>query len=684
MKPILVVAGRTFGRLIGQSTTVVAGLTFLAATGAFFTRALLAAEGQSVSVQSLWAVAAVRALPILASLLTMRLWDSDGGADGTELDLVAPVPERAFAFGRLLGAYAVAVIAVSVSLIPPLFLLPRCVPSLSAELTLFGFAPALLSLFTAALPMVAIGSLAGAVFRRAAPAAVASFAVTCALPYAAYRAAIEWCPAARMGFAEPPLEAIVADASDGCLSLCAMSIAVALTFLAAFVTSKAFAMRRLVGDGNVALKTSSMLSMASAALAVALFSVLVCRIDLKVGTPSTLRTSAFSARTREILSDVAREVRMTAFIRRSSPEFLPVARLMRAIAAESRTVAGAGVSCEFVDPRWDPIAAGNAVKAGLSEGSVVFSSGRRRITVPAKEFDEGACASAIQRLAMPAQSERIAFTAGHGETSIEDFSPNGASTAARALRQEGYRVETLFFATSSIPADCSALVISDARTPLSAAERSRIEMFIAQGGHLFATVSPDGDVGINGLAEAYGIAPRRHGDGTLTTDGSNVVISEFGDHTVSRPLHGAAVILAPGSASLSVAPTAAAKGSGFSFTPLCLSNGRTFAMAAEKGASLKSDLAIRPARIVAVGDTSFLRNGSLAVRANANRDLFLNSIAWLAGRDVSGSAGAAGNVISVGVDRGRRILFALSASCGIPIGAAIIGLLIMFWKRGHS
>lgn len=681
MKPILVIAGRTFGRLVGQSTTVLSCLAFLAAVGAFFSEGLFAAEGRAVSVQSLWAVAAVRALPLLASLLTMRLWNGDGGADSTEIDLIAPVPERAFAFGRFLGAYSVAVAVVAVSLLLPLFLLPRCAPAMALELSPLGFFPALLSLSMVAMPVVAFGSFSSALFRRAAPAAVVSFAVTCALPYAVYRAAIEWMPAVRMKLAEPPLEAVVADAADGCLSLGAVSMAMALTFLALFAASKVFAMRRLAGGGNVALKMSFLLSLASAVLAAALFSVLACRLDVKVGTYVALRTAAFSARTREILSDIAREVRMTAFIRRSSPEFLPVARLMRTVAAESRTVAGAGVVCEFIDPRWNPIEAGNVVRTGASEGTVVFASGRRRIAVSVKDFDEGVCASAIQRLTMPARSERILFTSGHGETSIDDFSPDGASDAARALRQEGYMVESLFSATSSIPADCSVLVISDARTPFSSAERRMIEMFIAQGGHLFATVSPSGDIGVNGIAEAYGIVSNIPSEGTLTTDGSNVVVSEFGDHAVSRPLDGAAVVFAPGSVRFTVASAASGRSSGFSLTPLCLSGDQTFAVAAEKGASLKSDLAIRPARVVVVGDTSFLRNGSLATRANANRDLFLNSVAWLAGRDVSGSVGVSGNVISIGMVRNRRIWFALSASCGIPVCAAFVGLLVMFWKR---
>ena len=138
MKTALLVATRALGRLAGQSTTGFAIGAFLAALGALFAAGLFAAEGKTVSVSSVWAIAAANALPLLTSLLTMRLWSDDGNPGRTEIDLVAPVPERAFAFGRFLAAYAATVLTLLVSLAAPVVVLPHCAPALAADVSVRG------------------------------------------------------------------------------------------------------------------------------------------------------------------------------------------------------------------------------------------------------------------------------------------------------------------------------------------------------------------------------------------------------------------------------------------------------------------------------------------------------------------------------------------------------------------
>lgn len=682
MKTLQVIARRTFGRLTGQATSVFAVVAFLAASGALFAKALFSAEGTAVSVASVWAVSASYALPLLSALFTMRLWNGEGGPGDDEIDLVVPVPERMFAAGRFLGAYAAVVITVAISLCVPVLVLPRCAPSLAPSLSVARLIPAFAALCTYALPLTAIGSLAAAAFRRPAPAAIASFALTCAVPQTLYRALVEWSPLVRTRFAEMPLDSIIAHAADGSVSLGGVAVAAAVSMFAVFAASKAFAMRRFVGGGKIALKASTLLSVACAFLSTALFAMLAYRLDVRIGWPGGSNDAGFSARTREILSSVPHEVRVTACLRRSSPRFVPVSRLLRSIVAESRTVAGADVTCDFIDPRWDS-SASRLAQMGIGEGAVMFSSGRRRIVVSTKDIDEAACASAIQRLSMPMRSDRVLFVAGHGEPRVDDFGEDGASDAVRALRQDGYRVETIFTATSSIPSDCSVLVVSGARVPFSSSELREVELFLAQGGHLLATVSNDGSVGLGPLLESYGVAVNRVASRVRTTDGSNVVVSEFGDHAVSSQLAGTAVVLGPGAVWFGVGASASGRESGFSFSPLCMADGLAFAVAAEKGAYLKSDLAIRPARMILIGDDSFFWNASLASRANANRDLLLNSVAWLAGIDVSGSADIAGNVMAAHMDRGGRIRFAAVSSLCVPAVAALVGMMCVVWKRRH-
>lgn len=682
MKLSAIVAVRAFVRLARQSTTAFAVAAFLAAAGALFADGLFDAEGTPVSAPSVWALAVAAVLPLLASLLTMRLWSEDGVAERTECDLVVPVPERVFAVGRFMAAYFAVLLSVALALVVPLAVLPACSQTLSSQLRLVRFAPAFAALAVFALPLTAIGSMAGVLFRNAMSAAVASVAVTYALPFAAYRALVSWCPQARMKFAESPVMAQIADAADGFLSFGAVAAALALTVFALFAASKAFAMRRVAGDGRIVLKLSSFAAVLSALLSAVLASMLATRLDFMVEWPGAVRTASFSARTREILSGIANPVRISACMSRDSAEFLPVARLLRHVEAESRSLAGAGITCEFVDPRWDPNAAARLARHGAGENMIVFSSGRRRIAVTAKAFDESACASAVQRLSMPARSEKVLFTSGHGEPSIDDYGPAGLGDAARALRQDGYRVGTHFSLTSSVPQDCSVLAVVGARTPFSMSELRDVGMFVANGGRLLVADSADPSAGVRIMLDRIGISSAGGSEFPAgTTDGSDIVVSDFGDHAVSVPLQGSAVVFANGSRRYSVPSPSVASPSGFTVSPLCASGESAFAVAAEKGSSLRSDLAIRPTRLVVIGDPSFFRNATLHSRANANRDLFLNSVAWLAGLDVSGAAGTAGDVLSVRMDRAARVRFLAYSSGVVPFAVALVACLAVRRRR---
>ena len=431
------------------------------------------------------------------------------------------------------------------------------------------------------------------------------------------------------------------------------------------------------------LKFSSYAAILSSLISAMLLSALSLRLDFMVEWPGAVRTASFSARTREILSEIPSPVRISACMRRESPGFLPVVRLLRLVEAEARSVAGAGVECEFIDPRWDPNASGRLVRAGASEDTIVFSSGRRRIVVPAKDFDESACASAIQRLSMPVKSETILFTSGHGEPSIDDFGQSGLGDAARALRQEGYRVGTHCSLTSSVPNDCSVLVVVGARTAFSTAELRDIGLFITHGGRVLVADSGRPESGIKMILDRIGITPVSEGSAHAgTTDGADIIVSDFGDHAVSTPLQGAAVLFANGSHRYCVPSAPVANANGFSVSALCPSGESAFAVAVEKGSALRSDLAIRPARLVAIGDPSFFLNATLHSRANANRDFFLNAVAWLAGLDVSGAIGVSDNVLSVRMDRASRIRFLAYSSVALPMAVAVLaGFGIMRRRR---
>ena len=145
-----VIVSRALGRMLGQFTSIFAFAAFLAASGALFAYNLLSSEGSTVSVPSVWALSVMPVMPVLVSMLSMRLWEDDAVSGRGELDLVVPVPERDFAFGRFAAAFAAVLFALVCSLAVPLVVTPFFSPVLAPRLTVVRFLPAFTALITCA------------------------------------------------------------------------------------------------------------------------------------------------------------------------------------------------------------------------------------------------------------------------------------------------------------------------------------------------------------------------------------------------------------------------------------------------------------------------------------------------------------------------------------------------------
>ena len=134
------------------------------------------------------------------------------------------------------------------------------------------------------------------------------------------------------------------------------------------------------------------------------------------------------------------------------------------------------------------------------------------------------------------------------------------------------------------------------------------------------------------------------------------------------PLAGSRIIL---ERPVGFMPSAAAEaGTGadrIEFTPLAKAGTAVVAAAVERGVGAGADLSIRPTRIVVVGDPGFVMNGQLAVRANANRDFFLNCVAYLSGTDASVASGTEEDALVTGLDRAGRVRFASILAGGVPL-----------------
>ena len=727
MRTIRVICGRTLGCLLHAPSTFVSVGVFLALSAALFVYSLLHGDGGTTPIAALWAVSAVPVLPVLSALLTMRLIAEDRMTSRLDVLLTAPILERDIVMGRFLAAWLLTLLVVLLYLVVPLGILPLLAPSLRGHLTFIEFVPACGALALQSLLWCACGLLTSACCRQPAVAAVAALLVMLALPHVAFRAACAWMPALRTRISEMPFASHIVDLSTGIVPVATLVFYLALTFFSVFAAVKALACVRLRGRGARGRRVSTAFVVGLAFV----FSCLLVAVVIRYGhdlpaIPLGRRAAEMSARTRQILADTHGEVHVTSFLAKRAPEYKAVNRLLRGLETTARAVAGTRLVIENVDPRWDLGAASAFVRAGTPEGTIVFRRGRRRVEIPVSSLfqsatngavavstegvfaGESACASALQRLARSTRKESIYWTVGHGELSYESYDPvSGLSDIVRDLRMDGYRLATLDLSKSlSVPADCSVLVVAGAREPFSRIEMRRLSGWLTAGGRLLVLAGGAPNSGLGSLLVDWGVkvlpltivSPR-----TLT--GADVVVTDFPEHKITAPLVGGKIIfenavpleriVSEGADRTDLTDLARTDEASWgesdiatrpwTFDPSTEVRGPlAVACALERGGGAAKDLALRPTRIVVIGDASFVSNGALAQRANANRDFFLNSLAWLAGLDALTAVRMPGNVVQTGLDRAGWIRFGAYSAGVFPMLMVVLACLGLSRRRRSS
>lgn len=108
------------------------------------------------------------------------------------------------------------------------------------------------------------------------------------------------------------------------------------------------------------------------------------------------------------------------------------------------------------------------------------------------------------------------------------------------------------------------------------------------------------------------------------------------------------------------------------------------AVALERGGDVAKEIALRPMRLVALGDAAFVSNGALALRGNANRDIFLNALAWLSGLDALTASRMPGNTVATGLDRAGWIRFGTVAVLGPVALVLLAGFAVFVYRRRRS
>lgn len=688
MSAIGVTCGRTIGMARNIYSTALAIGGFLAAAAALFSFNLGSAEGGLLSIEAVWAVSVSPILPVLAAFLAMDVWSDERQTGRIDTLLTVPVRERDFVLGKFFGVWTLVLTVTLFFLVLSVGLLWFFAPQSLAEARLSGFGLAFLSLAMQSALWSAVSVAFSALFCHAAAAACLAIVLTAVAPRGIWAALTTWSGQHRPLLGEMPLDAHVIDFSSGLISTGIIASYVILTLVMLFLASKAVLSLRFVGKGAAPYKASTLLAVVLAFVAAGLAIVLARRMTVEVDIPVTGNSLVFSARTKAVMADAGGKVSVTCFLSRSDVRYRSVAQFLRALCRTAESGGGVRLDVRFVDPHWDLGAAERFVRQGVTEDSLVFERGRRMIVLPLRDgYGERSCVSAIRNLMTPPQRRHIYWTVGHKEGRFDDYGKFGASDIAREIAREGYRnVEIDLASGRPVPGDCALIVIAGAKVDFSRAELERLDAYLHDGGRLLVLLDSVQTEGLTSLLATWGIrSMARTIPSAQTTDGMDVIVTEFSEHAISASLRGSRIVLEH---PVSFVPSATAgAGSGadrVDFLPVASVGEAVLVAAGERGSKIGEDLALRPTRVVAVGDGSFVLNGALSIRANANCDFFLNCISYLAGTETSGASGVEANLLIVGMDRDRRLRHLFISAGVVPAAILLLMALAIYARRRRT
>jgi len=319
----------------------------------------------------------------------------------------------------------------------------------------------------------------------------------------------------------------------------------------------------------------------------------------------------------------------------------------------------------------DPVRNPAEVRAyGIEEdGTVIVSTkaGDARIT-PSRD---GALAEENLTNALikaTAKSKKvICVTTGHGEKRIAENAPAGFEQASEALKKENFDVKEIkLLEGGGVPADCSSVVVPGATHAFLPPEVEALDKLLKEGGRLLVLTEPHAATGLETLLARYGLKT----DNDFIVDvnpmsrllgGSPAapVIYEYGAHPITKDFEGLATVFPTVESVTTVSPAepdvttqTLAHTSAQSWGEMGeLADRVSFDQGTDKPGPL--DIAAvavkkqggpvvdpngpaegaaaappaRETRVVLFGDSDFAANSGLMMAGN--KDLFLNTLAWL-------------------------------------------------------
>ncbi|MBI4972165.1 MAG: GldG family protein [Candidatus Omnitrophica bacterium] len=247
------------------------------------------------------------------------------------------------------------------------------------------------------------------------------------------------------------------------------------------------------------------------------------------------------------------------------------------------------------------------------------------------------------------ERKKIYFVTGHGESLLASDKSKGLTILVQRLWDENYKVEKLAILEKDVPDQASAVIVAGPKTDFQDNELARLDDYLKRGGSLLLLVDPVDSgslkkfekwVQIHGVHLGQDIIVDKLGK-ALGSDFLVPVITQYQDHPITKdfslasflPVSRSVSVAEPLAKGIEVKPLAYTSSSSWAETDLeLLQKGEAFMDPAKdmKGPVPIACVAVKDkSKIVVFGDSDFISNGN--VNVSGNRDLMLNTMAWLAG-----------------------------------------------------
>jgi ABC-type uncharacterized transport system involved in gliding motility auxiliary subunit len=425
------------------------------------------------------------------------------------------------------------------------------------------------------------------------------------------------------------------------------------------------------------------------------------------------RQFSLSDQTKKVLQDLKEPVKIRVFAR--SDDFQRYRDRLDEYSYQSKQV-----STEYIDPEKRP---GVAQQYGVTLlGTIVFDYKGRNEKINSEGEQE--LTNALIKV-VQGRTPKVYFSQGHGEKDTAGTERGGYSGIAGGLTAGNFVVEKVVLAQQgAVPADAEILIIAGPRTDFLPPEIDALKAFLGKGGKLMVMLDPvikpdqPQPAALQGLLKEWGIDAGNDvvldvsGMGRLIgTDESVPVAASYPAHPITEnfnlltayPLarsmspvdggvngHTAQKIVETSKSSWGETNLKSLTGGqpakldeADKAGPVALASAVAAAGAAPPPPAdpAKPGDTPKPAetRVAAFGDSDFASNGALGVAGN--RDLFLNTVNWLAQQEnliAIRPRDAEDRRITLTADQERRIFF---LTVLIVPGLVLLAGVQTWWRR---